>query len=137
LILANEAKGDIAATAESMAAASDQMSYKPTKNYSLPFMWAYFAPVFSVTAAALIKLQAATGMPWMYFIILAGAGVRLAILPLMIRQMTLINKVSQASPNIRLAFKLFKHSKMGLHKRIYYLTKAVLDYQRQTKTSLL
>ena len=25
---------------------------------------------------------------------------------------------------------------MGLHKRIYYLVKAVLDYQKQTKTSL-
>jgi membrane protein insertase Oxa1/YidC/SpoIIIJ len=89
-----------------------------------------------VTAAALIKLQAATAIPWMSFIILSGVSVRLCILPLMIRQMTLINKVSQASPNIRLAMKLFKHSKLGLHKRVWYLSKAMLDYQRQTNTSL-
>jgi membrane protein insertase Oxa1/YidC/SpoIIIJ len=136
LILANEVKGDQSAEAESIAAAADALQYKPPKNYSLPFIWAYFAPVFSVTAAALIKLQAATAIPWMSFIILSGVSVRLCILPLMIRQMTLINKVSQASPNIRLAMKLFKHSKLGLHKRVWYLSKAMLDYQRQTNTSL-
>jgi membrane protein insertase Oxa1/YidC/SpoIIIJ len=102
----------------------------------LPFVWAYFAPVFSVTAAGLIKLQALTQIPWMSFIMLCGVGVRICILPLMLKQMTLINQVSQASPNIRLATMLFKKSKMGLHKRIYYYARALLDYQRQTKTSL-
>ena len=51
--------------------------------------------------------------------------------------MTLINKMSQASPNIRLASNLFKHSKLPLHKRLYHLGSAVLDYQRQTRTSLM
>jgi membrane protein insertase Oxa1/YidC/SpoIIIJ len=64
----------------------------------------------------------------MSFIILSGVSVRLAILPLMIRQMTLINKMSQASPNIRLASKLFKHSKLPLYSRCYHLAKSFFDY---------
>ena len=64
----------------------------------------------------------------MTFIVMCGVGVRVSILPLMIRQMTLINKVSQASPNIRLAAKLFKHSKLSFPKRAYHLSKAVLEY---------
>ena len=90
----NEARATAAIDAESIEAASEALKYKPTKNYALPFIWAYFAPVFTVTAAGLIKLQAATAIPWLPFIIMSGVGVRVAILPLMIRQMTLINKVS-------------------------------------------
>lgn len=122
--------GDTAADAEAVTAAADNMQYKPQKNYALPFIWAYFAPVFSVTAAALVKLQALTHIPWMSFILLSGISVRLCILPLMIRQMTLINKMSQASPNIRLAVKLFKFSKLPIHKRAYHFGSAVLDYQK-------
>ena len=84
-----------------------------------------------------MKLQAATQIPWFSFIVLCGVGVRVAILPLMIRQMTLINKMSSASPDIRLAAKLFKHSKMALPKRAWYFARAVYNYQKQTKTSLL
>jgi hypothetical protein len=51
----------------------------------MPFIWAYFSPVFTVTAAALVKLQAFTGIPWMSFIMSCGIGVRLMILPMMIR----------------------------------------------------
>ena len=49
---------------------------------------------------------------------------------MMIRQMTLINKMSHASPNIRLAGKLMKHSKMPLYKRVWYGAKAVVDYSK-------
>ena len=94
VIMANEASGDQMATAEAVTAASDGMQYKPQKNFSMPFIWAYFTPVFTVTAAGLVKLQAFTNIPWMSFIILSGISVRLCILPLMIRQMTLINKMS-------------------------------------------
>ena len=93
-IMANEVQADAEAATQAAAAASDDLGYKPTKNYALPFIWAYFAPVFSVTAGALIKLQAMTQIPWMSFIVLSGVGVRLLILPLMIRQMSLINKMS-------------------------------------------
>jgi membrane protein insertase Oxa1/YidC/SpoIIIJ len=94
IIMANEAAGDQMATAEAVSAAADPLQYKPTKNFSMPFIWAYFTPVFAVTAAGLVKLQGFTQIPWMSFIILSGISVRLCILPLMIRQMTLINKMS-------------------------------------------
>lgn len=119
-----------------MAAAAGNLQHKPQRNFAFPIIWAWFAPVFSVTAAALVKLQAFTQVPWMTFIVLCGLSVRMVMIPFMIGQMTLINKMSQASPNIRLAVTLFKRSKMNIFKRIYYLCSAVLDYQRQTKTSL-
>ena len=115
---------------QAATAASDDLGYKPTKNYALPFVWAKFAPVFSVTAAGLIKLQAMTQIPWMSFIVISGLGVRLLIPPLMIRQMTLINKMSQASPNIRLASKLLKHSKLSWPTKITHFVSAIYNYQK-------
>lgn len=67
---------------------------KPAKVYALPWVWAWGAPVFNATAAALISVQAGTGIPWLPFIILCGFGVRLMLAPMMIRQMTLINRIS-------------------------------------------
>jgi hypothetical protein len=58
--MANESSGDNLATAESVAAASEDLGFKPQKNFSMPFIWAYFTPVFTVTAAGLVKLQAFT-----------------------------------------------------------------------------
>lgn len=55
----------------------------------------------------------------------------------MIRQMILINKIGQASPNIRLAMKLFKFAKMPLLQRIRHTIAAIYDYSKQTKTNLI
>ena len=93
--------------------------------------------MFNATAAALISLQAGTGMPWFPFIVCCGFGVRSFLAPMMIRQMILINKMSHASSSIRLATKLMKSSKMPIHKRAWYGTKAILDFSKQTNTSLL
>lgn len=68
---------------------------------------------------------------------LCGFGVRLMLAPLMIRQMVLINKMGQASPNIRLVMKLFKHSKMSLLARLRHTGAAIYDYAKQTNTNLL
>jgi len=57
--------------------------------------------------------------------------------PMLIRQMTLINKISYASPNIRLTWKLMNHSKLPIYKRAWYGARAVLDLTKQTKTNLL
>lgn len=54
----------------------------------------------------------------------------------MIRQMALINKMSHASPNIRITAKLFKFAKMPLHKRLYHSVAACVDYAKQTNASL-
>ena len=59
LIMNNEAASSAAAATEAATAATAE-GYKPTKNYALPFVWAYFAPAFTVTAGALVKLQAMT-----------------------------------------------------------------------------
>lgn len=97
---------------------------------ALPFIWAYFAPIFNVTAAALISLQAGTGIPWFPFFVACGFGVRAMLAPIMISQMVLINKMSHASPSFRLAAKLVKHSKMPIFKRIYHGGRAMFDYAK-------
>lgn len=51
--------------------------------------------------------------------------------------MVVINKIGQASPNIRLVMKLFKFSKMGIFSRIKNTAGAIYDYSKQTKTNLL
>lgn len=93
--------------------------------------------MFNATAAALISLQGATGIPWFSFIALCGVGVRLMLAPLMVRQMILINKMAYASPSFRLVAKLVKHSEMPFYKRYWQGFRAALDYSRQTKTNLL
>ena len=55
----------------------------------------------------------------------------------MIRQMILINKMSHASPSIRLAAKLVKHADMPLYKRIWYGARTIFSYAKQTNVSLL
>ena len=55
----------------------------------------------------------------------------------MVRQMILINKMSHASPSIRLTAKLIKHAKMPLYKRVFHGGRAMYDYSKQTKTNLL
>ena len=93
-ILANAEAAQTAADAEAITAAADNLQYKPEKNFAYPLLWSYGAPLFTATGVALVKLQAATAIPWMSFIVLAAVAVRVSILPLMIRQMTLINKMS-------------------------------------------
>jgi membrane protein insertase Oxa1/YidC/SpoIIIJ len=102
----------------------------------MPIIWHWFSPAFNFTAAVLMSTQAATGIPWLPFIIGCGFGVRLCLAPLMLRQMALINKMSHASPNIRITAKLFKFAKMPLHQRLYHGFRACVDYARQTNTSL-
>ncbi len=130
LVYEHEKAADAAAVAEALTAVAENYQHKPPKVYSLPFIWAWGAPVFTATASALVSLQAGCGIPWMSFIILCGFGVRLLLAPLMLRQMTLINKISQASPNIRMAAKLFKFSDLPLHKRIWHTARAMLDYSK-------
>lgn len=123
-----EAKGDMMAEVDALnQAAIDPLTYRP-RVYAFPMMLAPFAPVFGFGAMAIIKLQAFTTIPWLPFLIMLGAGVRISILPLMVKQMTLVNKVGQASPNIRLAMAVFKKSKMRIDKRLYYLIRSIYEY---------
>ena len=88
IVADHEIHAEAAAVAESMTAATEvasQAALKPIKTYSLPFIWAWGAPVFNATAATLISLQAGTGMPWFPFIVCCGLGVRMVLAPMMIK----------------------------------------------------
>ena len=45
--------------------------------------------------------------------------------------------MSHASPSIRLAAKLMKHSDLPLYKRAWFGMKSIFDFSRQTNTNLL
>ena len=106
------------------------------KTFNLPWVWAWGAPVFKATAAALIAVQAGTQIPWFPFIVMCGVGVRMVLAPMMIRQMVLINKMSHASPSIRIVGNLFKHSELSFPKKVWYAARAILNFAKQTNTSL-
>lgn len=55
MIEEHDAAAEAAAAAEAVAAAADQYAYKPSRVYTLPWIWAWGEPIFKVTAAALIS----------------------------------------------------------------------------------
>lgn len=56
LLIANEAQAKVEMATQAMQTAAENLQYKPPKVYSLPFLWAYFAPVFSFTAVSIPDL---------------------------------------------------------------------------------
>lgn len=106
------------------------------KVFTLPLFWKWLTPVFGVTSIYILKLQAATAIPWLPFIILCGFGVRLLLAPMMIKQMTLINKMSIASPDMRIVGKLFKHVDKNMITKATWAFKAVYGLAKKTGTSL-
>ena len=86
IVLEHEQHAQTAATEEAIKAETEsQQAAKPKKQFSLPIVWHWFAPAFNFTAAVLVSAQAATGIPWLPFIIGCGFGVRLFLAPLMLR----------------------------------------------------
>lgn len=61
---------------------------------------------------------------------------RLLLAPMMIKQMTLINKMSVASPDMRIVGKLFKHIHKNLPQKTSWAFKAVYNLAKSTGTSL-
>ena len=67
------------------AEAATMGGIQAAKTFNLPWVWAWGAPVFKATAAALIAVQAGTQIPWFPFIVMCGVGVRMVLAPMMIR----------------------------------------------------
>jgi len=83
--LETEKVADAASMALAVQSAAESAPVTPQKVFTLPFIWAWGAPVFAAGAATLIKLQALSGIPWLTFITLCGFGVRAFLAPMMIR----------------------------------------------------
>lgn len=52
VILSSKAHENVEMAAQAMQLAAENLQYKPPKVYSLPFIWAYFAPIFTFTAVS-------------------------------------------------------------------------------------
>ena len=112
------------------------MATNQTKVFTLPILWKWLTPVFTLGSIYLMKLQAITHIPWFPFLVLMGVGVRLILVPFMIRQMILINKMSGASPNMRIIGKIFQHVDVNLIKKSTWGIKSAIDLAKQTGVSL-
>ena len=81
--------------------------------------------------------QTTTSIPWLPFIVVSAVLVRLLMLPLMVKQMVLINKMAKISPNIRLLFFCTKQADLSFPTKVYYFSRAAWRYSRQVKVNPL
>ena len=70
--------------------------------FMMPLGWGWAFPLVKYTAMGLVAFKTALSIPWMSFFILSGMLIRIFFMPLMIRQMVLIQRMAKVSPNIRL-----------------------------------
>lgn len=103
--------------------------------FSLPFGWGWTYPLIKYASAFLISTQAYTAIPWMFYIILCGVTVRVIFLPMMIKQMVLINKMSKVTPYIRLLYKCTKQTNLPSRLKAYYFTRAFFKYCKGVKVN--
>ena len=131
-------EGNKESVAEAAEAAASAASSSPgtAKVFTLPIFWKWLTPVFAVTSVWILKVQALTQIPWLPFLVLCGMSVRLVLAPMMIKQMTLINKMGIASPDMRVVGKLFKHVKKNIPQKGIWAFKAVYQLAKTTGTSL-
>lgn len=68
IIADRKSQSELADAAE--AAAAGAASQNAAKVYTLPLFWKWLTPVFAVTSVWILKLQAATHIPWLPFLVL-------------------------------------------------------------------
>lgn len=95
----------------------------------LGFGWCY--PYIKYTAMFLLSVKTTLSIPWMPFFVLSAVAVRMLMLPLIIKQMISIQKMTKVTPNMRLLLQLTKHSKLGNFKKVYYFLRACFVYCKQ------
>jgi membrane protein insertase Oxa1/YidC/SpoIIIJ len=96
--------------------------------YMMPLGWGWAFPFVKYTAMALVAAKTALSIPWMSFFILSGIFIRIIFMPLMIRQMVLIQRMAKVSPNIRLLTFCVVRSDMPLSRKAYYYLRSLFRY---------
>lgn len=102
----------------------------------MPIGWGWTLPLIKYTSMCLISFKMSTGIPWMPYFILVALGVRLIMLPLMIRQMVLIHRMAKVSPNIRLLAFCIKKCDLPWIKKAYYFVRSTFKYSKEAKVNL-
>ena len=63
--------------------------------FMMPLGWGWTYPIIKYSSMLLVSLKIYTTLPWFTFIILCGLIIRLIMLPFMVRQMILIQRMAK------------------------------------------
>jgi membrane protein insertase Oxa1/YidC/SpoIIIJ len=63
--------------------------------FAMPLGWGWAYPLIKYTTIMLVGVKTSLGIPWMPFFIISAIAIRLVMLPLMIRQMVLIQRMAK------------------------------------------
>lgn len=96
--------------------------------FMMPLGWGWAFPFVKYTAMGLVAVKTTLSIPWMTFFILSGMLIRIIFMPLMIRQMVLIQRMAKVSPNIRLLSFCVVRSDLSLAKKAYYYIRSIFRY---------
>ncbi len=102
----------------------------------MPLGWGWAYPIIKYSAMLLVSVKTSLAIPWLPFFILCGLGVRLVMLPLMIRQMVLIQRMAKISPNIRLLSYCTYKCNLPFFKKYYYFTRSMFRYAKEVNVNL-
>jgi membrane protein insertase Oxa1/YidC/SpoIIIJ len=67
--------------------------------FIMPLGWGWAYPIIKYTTILLVSIKTSLSIPWMPFFILSAIVIRMVMLPLMIRQMVLIQRMAKVYNN--------------------------------------
>jgi membrane protein insertase Oxa1/YidC/SpoIIIJ len=102
----------------------------------MPLGWGWFFPVIKYSAMVLVSIKTYFAIPWLSFFIICGLSVRLFMLPLMIRQMVLVQRMAKISPNIRLLSYCTYKCNLPFFKKYYYFMRSLFKFAKEVNVNL-
>lgn len=103
--------------------------------FMMPIGWGWAYPFVKYTAMMLVAIKTSTAIPWMPFFIICGLSIRVIFLPMMIRQMVLIQRMAKVSPNIKLLTYCTLKSNLSIPTKAYFYLKACYQYCKDVKVN--
>lgn len=103
--------------------------------FMMPIGWGWAYPFVKYSSMGLIAIKTTLSVPWLPFFILCGICIRIIFLPMMIRQMVLIHRMSKVSPNIRLLASCTAKCNLSIAYKVYYFTKSLFKYCKDVKVN--
>ncbi len=105
--------------------------------FMMPLGWGWAFSFIKISTKCLIAVKVASNIPWLPFFMLCGVGIRLLLLPLMIKQNILVQHLAKVSPNFRLLAYCTIKSNLPLNKKAYYFIRASWKYSKDVKVNPL
>ncbi len=101
----------------------------------MPLGWGWAFPIIKYSSMVLVSIKTYFTIPWLSFFILCGLGIRLIMLPLMIRQMILLQRMAKISPNIRLLSYCTFKCNLPFFRKYYYFVRSLFKYAKEVNVN--